>query len=257
MEKINLIHRNYWIGILIAIIVCLLTMRYTADAQLKDYVSFAATLASLILAAFAIMQTMYSTTAMTNTMSILSDSSKKIEASTVDLTDTIASLQNKITNLPQEVGDRVHVQFNEFVVNREQDILQNNEAIAQQPAFTNQIDQRYFENYVRLGSINGLLLLYGISLSISTARPFRLRDLLPEEQISFNLENMSGYLISHTAAGFVLVSQQDELMTLSNSCIEQRHIDSAIALVVSNETRPALLKYFVDVKTHIDRLFSR
>ena len=257
-NEVNVLHRNYWIGILVAIIICLLTMRYTADTQLKDYVSFAATLASLILAILAIMQAMYSSSTTSNTVAILSESSKKIENNTEDLTKIITSLTSKISDLPKEVEDRINIRLNDLIGNSEQQVFGSNAQVAaQQPEYTQEIDQRYYENYVRLGSVNGLLLLHAIRLSIQTRKSFRLKDLLPDEYIAVNLENMSGYLISHSAAGFVFITQNGELITASNSIIEPRHIDSAITIFISNDVLPALLTYFTIVKTHIDRFFHQ
>ncbi len=250
MKKKELLHRNYWVGILSAIIICLLTMRYTADTELKEYVSFAATLASLILAILAILQAMYSNSAMTNTIGSLKDSSTSIQSNNAELTGIIKELRTKISNLPVEVSDSVNQAL------EKQGFTPSPETAAEQPKYTEKINTKYFENYVKLGSYNSLLLLHAIRLSIHKKRPFNLSEILPEEHKAVNLENMSGFLISHLAAGFVGFENLGGSLQYSNSLIEPQYIDAAIANVVTNDQPQELLNYFIVVKTHIDQLFN-
>lgn len=256
MDKTALLHRNYWIGILIVIIVCLLTMRYTPDAQLKDYVSFAATLASLILAILAIVQAMYSSSSLNETILSLKKSSKEIGANTNNLNGVIGELQAKIINLPIEVEERVNAQLLPLLDKQVQPTIQNQASEKEQGAFTEKIDEKYYENYVKLSSVNGLLVLHAIRLAIQNNKSFRFYDLLPENHRSINLENMQGYFVAHIAAGFVIPIQNGDLYSFQKSNIKPKFIDETIRVFLKRDDNPLLVGYFISVKNQIDKFLA-
>ena len=74
METKYKIHVFYILSILIAIIIILITVRWSEVPKLVDYITFALTVTSLALALLAIIYSMYSNTTLSETVSSIGTS---------------------------------------------------------------------------------------------------------------------------------------------------------------------------------------
>ena len=96
----DVVHYKYAVGILLLIIISLLSFNYAPDTQLFNYVSFAATISSLILAVLAIIQGFLSSNSLSETVNNMNRSSKEIFDNAEKLSKIILGLDSKLTELP-------------------------------------------------------------------------------------------------------------------------------------------------------------
>jgi hypothetical protein len=246
--KISKLHYKYIIVIESLIILFLVTHICAPDATITQYVAFAATISSLILATLAIIQGFFSNYTNENLASRLGASSNQIASNSEKLTNLLQELDAKITSLPQEFETRLSTQIGNLGQQ-----ISGNQATKQE--IKSEIPDTYFENYVMLGSVNGLLLLYAIELSIKYKRPFRLIDLIPPNQSENVAVNMQGYLVSHYAAGFVDYSLNGEILNFKSSAIDAKHITNGINAVVTHEQNTSVLQFFLLMRNHIENYF--
>jgi len=107
------LHYRYIIFFLTIAVISLIVFRYTADTALYNYVSFAATLASLILAVLAIIQGMFSGNSFDSSLKKLNKSSFTITKNSTELNQIIEKLNERITELPimiNELGSKIDAQ---------------------------------------------------------------------------------------------------------------------------------------------------
>jgi predicted PurR-regulated permease PerM len=94
------IHAFYIIGILLSIIVVLLTNNSSGIPNLGEKISFALTLASLILAVLAIGYAVYSNATISQTTSILNDASRNISNTATDISKAAQDLVLRVEEIP-------------------------------------------------------------------------------------------------------------------------------------------------------------
>ena len=248
--KINKLHYKYLIAIQLLVIILLTTRICAPDAAITQYVSFAATISSLILATLAIIQGFFSSYANESTKNKLQNASDEIKNNSTTLTELVSDLKKNINELPNVITDRLSS-------SKRLEDPKNEERELEQSHANRDTEDTYYKNYVFLGSYNGLLLLHAIRLAMQTRKSFRLVDLLPEEARPINLENMNGYLISHLAAGFANAHQNVDSFTITNSLIPAKHIDDAFITVQKNEKNPGLVGYLTVGKNYIENYFLK
>jgi hypothetical protein len=104
------IHVGYIISILVAIIITLLTVKWSEIPGLADYLTFALTVSSLCLAILAIIYSIYSNSSFTGNISSLEISSRSLLETSSDLSSVTEELNDRIQGIPdimKTVGDKV------------------------------------------------------------------------------------------------------------------------------------------------------
>ncbi len=98
------IHSYYIGGILVAIIVGLLTIQWGSIPDLSDRISFALTLASLLLAILAIVYSIMSSSSWAQTIGTLRGISDDVTVTTAELGEATANLREEIKSIPERLG---------------------------------------------------------------------------------------------------------------------------------------------------------
>jgi len=100
MEQKYKIHFCYIFTILIAIIVILITVKWSQVPNLAQLITFALTLSSLILATLAITYAVYSNSSLSESISTLNNVSKDISETSNGISQAASDLAAKIETIP-------------------------------------------------------------------------------------------------------------------------------------------------------------
>lgn len=100
-ERITKKDLGYWILILVGIIVTILTVKLADNATAVDYIGFAGTITSILLAVVALMYSFYQNNAYESTTQQLESSSKKIKKAVKEL-DQVSELKEIVTEIRNE-----------------------------------------------------------------------------------------------------------------------------------------------------------
>src|ERR1051325_1597259 len=103
MEEKYKIHAIYILGILLAIIVILVTVRWAEIPALAQYISFGLTFASLLLAILAIAYSVYSNSLFSQNISSLNTASHDISNAANDISQATKNLGQKIDVIPSSI----------------------------------------------------------------------------------------------------------------------------------------------------------
>lgn len=103
MEEKYKIHAAYVLTILIAIIVLLITVRWSQIPQLAALITFALTLSSLILALLAIGYAVYSNSSISENISTLNNASKDVSITARTISEAANDLSRKIEIIPSRL----------------------------------------------------------------------------------------------------------------------------------------------------------
>jgi len=208
-----LLNTAYISGILLFIIIELLTaicMRNNDRDAILDYVSFAATLSSLILSVVAIIFTIVSSNRGEKQY-------QKLDRVSDDVRNSLTSFSNKTSHFDEsidrfkELADGLSSQINavyeklsglELPINEIKKHMQANKESVKQPLVKQKdgnLDIKFsVETYVKVGSFSGNLALYACVLSKEHSIEFDLSDIAEnpdDEAYKF------GYLVSSSAIG--------------------------------------------------------
>lgn len=103
------IHFFYIISILVALLVVILTYNFSESKELVAYISFAATISSLILATFAIFYAVHSNSDLSKSFSIIKESADDVKGVTQGLNnsnDVLQNVSNKINETIKELDKK-------------------------------------------------------------------------------------------------------------------------------------------------------
>src|SRR5256885_13949970 len=103
MEEKYKIHAFYILTILIAVIIILLTIRWTGIPNLVEYITFALTLTSLVLAALAIIYAFYSNSSFSQNISTLNNVSRDVSDTAKELSKATNNLSLQIESIPSQL----------------------------------------------------------------------------------------------------------------------------------------------------------
>jgi len=197
--KPSILHYRYIVLILALIIISLLTFKYAPDTQLFNYVSFAATISSLILAVLAIIQGFYSNNAVSETVANMNTSSREIVQSSVNLEKIINGLDSKIQEIPTLIKG-IETQIN--TLNTPQISKPSGELPHKSKG-----DLQYFYNSV---SPSGLIAVYMLYLSHKSSKIIDL-NILEGLMSNSTIDYFYGFIISCHANGIVYITIPDRL----------------------------------------------
>jgi hypothetical protein len=189
MESSRLgLHFRYVAGILVTLVVLLATRSYATDAQLVAYISFAATLASLLLAILAIIYSMTSNAGLSATLLAIQQSSGDLAARARE----IAGMGKTISEIPAQIGE----------LKKTFSAPATSEPAADLGV---QTKDEFVTSFLGAGSANGLLALYAACWAAASSRPLVLSDVAalvkPESGLSFDYAY--GYLVASASAGIL------------------------------------------------------
>jgi hypothetical protein len=198
MEKHIKVHITYIIGILIAIIVGLITVKWGNIPNLVELFSFALTISSIILAILAIAYAVYSNTSFGKNIAVLDKASDDIGNSTKYLEEISNDIHDKFNDLP-ELLKTLHqkTDSNQSILN---DL--SKQRLEQKSAITkldDVIEGDYIKTIVTNSSISGLYTLYVLKLAREAKKKFTYQDVT--EKMKLNADFFRGVLAPIQALG--------------------------------------------------------
>lgn len=207
-KKINdVIHYKYVVGILTLIIITLLTFKYAPDTQLSNYVSFAATISSLILAVLAIIQGFLSTNSLSDTVTNMNQSSREILDNSDKLQTIISDLDSRLREIPAMIKgleDKITTP-NELPNSAKKDSAEIAPNITKQQA-----------DYFKVtGSVSNIIAIYVLYMSSKTNKSIVLSDFVDMIQGS-TIDYLYGTITTCNAIGIVEINVVSNGPTIIN-----------------------------------------
>jgi hypothetical protein len=101
----NELHYRYWLGILIAIIIVLLTVNWGSNKALAELLSFGLALSSLVLAVIAIFQSLFSIAALNQVTGSIDQSASEVRTAVTDIRSATEGLLTRTQELPGALGN--------------------------------------------------------------------------------------------------------------------------------------------------------
>jgi hypothetical protein len=221
---INKLHFLYIVGILIAIIICLLTIDFGNNQNLLEYLSFALTVTSLFLSLLAIIYAYYSNSSFSETISTLNKSSNDIAYNSKNLEEITKQLDIKFEKLPQlikAIEEKVDI-TNAFLADQYE---RNNIAPNAQP--DENLPQTFIDKFFVYSSTMGLYALYAAYLSHKNKITFTLKALNDVSDLLV-VDYTMGFLTSASSFGVFSRADYSETWTITgfNNEIGQRIKDT-------------------------------
>jgi hypothetical protein len=186
------IHFLYIIGILVAIIICLIVSTFGNNTELVGYVSFASTIASIFLAVISIIYAFYSNSQLSQTLGQVESASKNIEKVSDSLSLTTKELDKKTENIPHSIQQ---------LDNKMNYLLENNFSNTNKYNGAEVIPSEQIDHFFEYSSMMGLLALYAVCLSYKTNKRFYIEDLAKKTSILVP-EYSFGFLVACSSCGF-------------------------------------------------------
>lgn len=176
------IHAAYIIGILLAIIVLLASVRFGNIQGLADRLSFALTLASLLLAVLAIAYNVVTNTSFSRTISTLEGASRDIARISNSVSEAAKDLSTKVEVIPSKL-ESMEGKVSEMTLLMKQ-VPEKQTQIPPDINESNAMEKvvNYFIKYQHPGA---LIVLYLCSLSLAKKKPFNPMDFTKESGFKF------------------------------------------------------------------------
>jgi len=211
MEEKYKIHAFYILTILTSVIVILITVQWSGIPNLAEKISFALTLASLILAALAIGYAVYSNTTFSQTISTLntvardvSDSSQNISNAATDLSQKIEAIPSRLESMEVKV-DQTNILLQQFSERGE----------AQPPSEKEKMAAREIvDSFLERTSPAGLLMLYAYSLAFTQNKTFNAKELISSLS-NIDINYARGFIVATRSAGLLDSTSDNYVVTVT------------------------------------------
>lgn len=208
------IHVFYIISILIGIIIILISVKWGKIDKLVEYITFALTLTSLVLALLAIIYAVFSNSKFVQNITTLTNISDEVKNSSKELSQATEELKSKIDVIPSSIKDvqskasETHELLMEMSKKSEKSAsndemnnkLKSEETITKKELLTSLLDY---------SSFNGKLIMYASFLSLEKKESFSLDELFQDSK-----DYMLGFFISLASVGIIKYTKKDNIVTV-------------------------------------------
>lgn len=211
MEIKYKIHAFYILLILCGIIILLITVKWVEIPSLVQYLTFALTVTSLVLAMLAIVYSFYSNTTFSQTIGTLNSVSKDVATSAKELNESTIALSRQVEAIPSRL----------LVMESK---VEETKGILQQMS-TKQVDvvkptqktlDEVAEGFLPRSSLSGLMIIYVCSVAHGKAKPFHLENLCKTLTIASDHKYLYGFLVATTSAGLLVTSYSEGVYTIKS-----------------------------------------
>lgn len=268
-DRVRLLNTLYISGILTFLIIELVTaicMGNTKHADILSFVSFAATLSSLILSVVAIIFTIMNGNRGELQYEKLSKVSDDVTSSLKDFTVKTEAIDNSVDRFQSVAGDlmtSIH-EIYEKIAGLEQPIYQMREMLLPENALKElkktkeggEKDLSYsYESFIERGSFSGNLTLFACSLSKAKEQPFKMNEIREnedDEAYSF------GYIIAAWAMGVISIRVSAERNVEVLNCIPglREMTEKALLDFADNPSHTASKEKYLNRINSIKSLFG-
>lgn len=204
------LHFNYIIVILVSIIVGLVSVQWSEVPKLVDYLTFALTLSSLILAGLAIVYSIYSNTSISGSLSEISAAAKEVSSSSMSINQSNIELREEVEKIPVmlDVVDRNIVDTKNIVstFSEKQEAFTKVDMQANPVgAIDKGISDDHLSEFLSLTSIRGLEVLLMVTLSLESETSFNFEEFVENnENYGGTSEYLYGFFMSMVSLGLVI-----------------------------------------------------
>lgn len=202
MSDTSRIHFFYVIAALVATIILLVTVEWGGIQDLVDYITFALTLSSLVLAAVAIVYALFSSASLAGTAESIREMSTLVSNTTRQLSEASEELTAHARTVPEaltEMGQSLE-RTRELMEaqNRETDVPQTTDRAAK---------------FAGVSSFAGASFLYGCSIAHEKQVPLSISGLASAAQAT--TDYCLGFLVATTAGGFLQYRSGEEEVNIT------------------------------------------
>ncbi|HXI84934.1 MAG TPA: hypothetical protein VNL17_12680 [Verrucomicrobiae bacterium] len=215
MNDTSKIHFAYIIGILLAVDILVLTIKWGAIQELVNYLTFALTLTSLVLSLLAIVYAFFSNATHSRQAGMLERASKEIGDASGMLIHSTAELEKKVGNVPsllQEMGSKVEA--TRVMV----ESYSNKFAEGAPPEKMPQDRAKMIERLAQYTSNLGFVALAVAHTSFHSKKSFTLKDIaskVSHKDLAFDIDYAYGWLIAFDCLGFLSISIKESIWTVT------------------------------------------
>ena len=239
MDSYNKIHVRYIVAILLAIIVLLVTVKWTKVTDLKDYVSFALTLSSLLLAVIAIFHNMISSSNFSDIVASLNSSSGQLKTSAQRIDESSERVLKEIKKIPSSIDDiKTEVSSTKSLIHEME--MKKTPKKHDHKSESRPLDDKSIESFLKQNSILGLQTLYCLYCSKITGQRFSWQDLAKEIEDLKNSERyMYGYSVAIEGIGITErdINADAEIKVLTIHPYIEKHIKKSVYKETENGAR--------------------
>jgi hypothetical protein len=234
MEEKYKIHAYYIIGILIAVIVILVSVKWANIPNLANVFSFGLTFASLLLAVLAIGYSVHSTSSFSHTIESLNNATKDISLTSHTISTAATDLAEKVEAIPTrlEAMEGKFDQTREMLQKYSQQVTDPPPKPEEKKAASEIVDL-----FLNRASINGLLYLYSCHQTYLKKIPVLFND-YPGDTPTDKYYGF-GFLIATYSAG--LLDYSGDKTTLTVTRMDEKLANGIVVALRTNEKRRALL----------------
>ena len=202
------VHCFYILTILVSIIIGLISVEWANVPKLVDYITFALTLSSLILAGLAIVYSIYSNTSISSSLSYISSAAKEVATASEDIKSSNRELRSEVEKLPLRLDSvdenisNTQKTINELIDIRESQAprLESSHIPKEDVSLSDEMVVKFMNN----SSVRGLEFLLMAYLSHKTKTSFKVSDITKEvEGYPENNEYLTAYKVATSALGII------------------------------------------------------
>ncbi|MBK6400395.1 MAG: hypothetical protein IPP27_02100 [Bacteroidetes bacterium] len=204
MQNNSRIHVTYIIAILIAVIICLVTIQWGNIPRLVELISFALTISSLVLAVLAIVYAVYSNNSFGHNIAKLDSASNYISDSTKSLSTITEDLKRKFDRMP-DLLETISKKTDTTQLLLSQLSEKSLGTVETKFIKSNAIETESIKNILTKTSINGQLILYILKLGKDSKREFETKDLA--EKCDISKDYILGFLSPLNALGLLKLKE--------------------------------------------------
>lgn len=260
MEKEYKIHAFYILTILVVTIVILVSVEWSTIPRLVDYIAFALTMSSLILATLAIVYSIYSNSSLATLLGEVSQASREIDRASRDLADSNAELRSEFSKLPKRF-DLVDANLaetkeiiKEYAVSGE--LEQKRSVQPESVDIQAEIPTELIDKFLDKSSVRGLEMLLMASLSHKSNTAFKFSEIKDKYSEYAGTEDyFVAYMVASASLGLCGYSH-DAQQRLSFSYVHPRVLDRIEEIIVKTVTviaKEMAADFEEDEKESIDR----
>ncbi|WP_141246949.1 hypothetical protein [Halomonas salipaludis] len=218
------IHFKYTTGILSGVIILLLTRDLASIPRLQEYIAFALTFSSLLLALIAIVYSFLSNES-------LSISLNKINTSAEEISKLSSSIRESNETLHSRAGDvDKRVSESNLLIKE----IGQNESNSRQSNVKQEISDTFILNYLKKSSLFGCEALFAAALSQETGKSIKITKLLASED---DMEVKKSYYM-----GYISASQSSGIFDYNGNVHNHFHISNATQVFIDNVEKKLLEK---------------
>ncbi|WP_289054180.1 hypothetical protein [Carboxylicivirga marina] len=196
MKDNSRVHFGYVVAFLILIIIIIGTIRLGDDANLVQYMSFALTLTSLVLALLAIVYAFFSNNQFSSNINALSGVTEEVKKASKGLSNLSDNITESINRIPKHLED---VKKETQVASEAILQMKKGESINEEDDGTNKnLSDIQLDSYLKTGSFWGLITLYAVNKYFEKKEWFEIKKFIDNNE---NREYAYGYFISSSAIG--------------------------------------------------------